>query len=78
MMFGYECNDILIEDGICKGVFISKGNEHLQIDAEKIVVLDDGVIAGIGTHTELLKTCQVYQEIASSQLSEEELRKGVC
>jgi tRNA(Ile)-lysidine synthetase-like protein len=37
MMFGYECNDILIEDGICKGVFISKGNEHLQIDADKIV-----------------------------------------
>jgi ATP-binding cassette subfamily B protein len=48
------------------------------MDAEKIIVLDDGVIAGIGTHTELLKTCQVYQEIASSQLSEEELRKGVC
>ncbi|MBP3384918.1 MAG: ABC transporter ATP-binding protein [Firmicutes bacterium] len=48
------------------------------MDAEKIIVLDDGLIAGIGTHKELLKSCQVYQEIASSQLSEEELRKGAC
>ncbi len=48
------------------------------MDADKIIVLDDGVIAGIGTHKELLESCQVYQEIASSQLSEEELRKGVC
>lgn len=46
------------------------------MDAEKIVVLDDGKIAGIGTHTQLLKTCDVYREIASSQLSGEELRKG--
>lgn len=46
------------------------------MDADKIVVLDDGEIAGIGTHRELLKTCGVYREIASSQLSEEELRKG--
>ena len=48
------------------------------MDADKIIVLDDGEIAGIGTHSELLQNCQVYQEIASSQLSEEELRKGVC
>jgi len=41
--------------------------------AEQIVVLDDGVVAGIGTHEELLKTCDVYYQIASSQLSEEEL-----
>lgn len=46
------------------------------MDAEKIIVLDDGEIAGIGTHQQLLKTCEVYREIASSQLSEEELRKG--
>lgn len=38
MMFGYECNDILIEDGVCKGVFISKGDDKQQIDADKIVV----------------------------------------
>lgn len=48
------------------------------MDADKIIVLDDGFIAGIGTHQELLESCQVYQEIASSQLSEEELRKGAC
>ena len=43
------------------------------MDADRIIVLDDGQIAGIGTHRELLKTCEVYREIASSQLSEEEL-----
>jgi ATP-binding cassette subfamily B protein len=48
------------------------------MDADKIVVLDDGLIAGVGTHRELLENCQVYREIASSQLSEEELRKGAC
>lgn len=41
--------------------------------AERIVVLDQGRIAGIGTHDELMKTCEVYQEIAYSQLSKEEL-----
>lgn len=46
------------------------------MDADKIVVLDEGRVAGIGTHRELLESCQVYQEIASSQLSEEELGKG--
>ena len=42
-------------------------------DADRIVVLDEGDIVGIGTHTELMKTCSVYQEIAYSQLSKEEL-----
>lgn len=41
--------------------------------AERIVVLDKGRVAGIGTHEELMKTCEVYQEIAYSQLSKEEL-----
>lgn len=41
--------------------------------AEKIVVLEAGKVVGIGTHAELLQSCPVYQEIASSQLSEEEL-----
>lgn len=40
--------------------------------ADKIVVLDDGRIAGIGTHSELIKSCEVYQEICQSQLSAEE------
>jgi len=43
------------------------------MNADKIVVLDDGNVVGIGTHQELLKTCDVYREIALSQLSKEEL-----
>lgn len=46
------------------------------IDADQIVVLDEGKIAGVGTHQELLKNNKIYQEIAYSQLSEEELAKG--
>lgn len=42
-------------------------------DADKIIVLESGNMVGIGTHEELLKTCSVYQEIALSQLSKEEL-----
>lgn len=42
-------------------------------NADKIVVLDDGKAVGIGTHEELMKNCKVYQEIAMSQLSKEEL-----
>ena len=42
-------------------------------DADKIVVLDDGEIVGIGKHDELMQSCEVYQQIARSQLSEEEL-----
>lgn len=42
-------------------------------NADKIIVLDEGRIAGMGTHEELMKTCTVYQEIALSQLSKEEL-----
>ncbi len=43
------------------------------MDADRIIVLDDGAIAGMGTHKELLTSCKVYHEIVSSQLSEEEL-----
>ena len=42
-------------------------------NADKIIVLDDGKIAGIGTHNDLLETCDVYKEIVLSQLSKEEL-----
>ena len=41
--------------------------------ADKIIVLDDGRIIGMGTHEELMKNCEVYRQIAMSQLSEEEL-----
>ncbi|RJG16351.1 ABC transporter ATP-binding protein [Paenibacillus thiaminolyticus] len=43
------------------------------MDADRIIVLDEGQIAGIGTHHELMETCPVYREIVSSQLSEEEI-----
>ncbi len=43
------------------------------IDANRIIVLDEGKVAGIGTHRELLENCTVYREIAQSQLSKEEL-----
>lgn len=42
-------------------------------DADKIIVLDEGKIVGVGSHEDLMKTCDVYQEIAYSQLSKEEL-----
>ena len=42
-------------------------------DADKIIVLDDGKIAGMGKHNELMETCEVYRQIAYSQLSKEEL-----
>ena len=44
------------------------------MDADQIIVLNEGKIAGYGTHKELLKSCKVYYEIAASQLSEEELQ----
>jgi len=43
------------------------------MDADRIIVLNEGKIAGIGKHQELLKTCPVYREIVASQLSEEEI-----
>ena len=46
------------------------------INADKIIVLDQGECVGIGTHKELLKNCDVYKEIALSQLSEEELENA--
>lgn len=46
------------------------------INADKIVVLNEGECVGIGTHKELLKSCKVYQEIALSQLSKEELENA--
>lgn len=47
------------------------------LNAEQIIVLDDGRVAGIGTHQELLENCEVYQQIAASQLSESELAAGM-
>ena len=46
------------------------------LNADKILVLENGECVGLGTHKELLKNCKVYQEIAYSQLSKEELENG--
>lgn len=46
------------------------------MNADKIIVLDEGKIAGMGTHKELLENCEVYKQIALSQLSKEELENG--
>jgi ATP-binding cassette subfamily B protein len=43
------------------------------MDANRIIVLDEGMVAGIGNHSELMETCPIYREIVSSQLSEEEI-----
>lgn len=44
------------------------------LHADKIMVLDNGAVAGCGTHKELMESCEVYRQIARSQLSEEELK----
>lgn len=46
------------------------------LDADQIIVLDEGKIAGRGTHRELMENCEIYQQIALSQLSKEELLNG--
>lgn len=54
-------------------VFIVSQRANSIRHADKIIVLDDGAAVGIGTHKELLKECEVYREICSSQLSGEEV-----
>lgn len=55
-------------------VFIVSQRATTIRHADQIVVLDDGKAVGIGTHKELLDTCQVYREICLSQLSKEEVQ----
>lgn len=57
-------------------VFIVAQRISTILNADQIIVLDEGKIVGIGNHEELLKKCKVYKEIAQSQLSEEELKNG--
>ena len=52
-------------------VFIVSQRASSIMHADKIIVLDDGEVAGLGTHEELLRSCEVYREIYSSQFSEE-------
>ncbi len=54
-------------------IFIVAQRVSTVMDADRIIVLEDGRIVGIGKHKELLKTCEVYKEIVYSQLSEEEI-----
>ena len=54
-------------------VIIVAQRVNTVMDADRIIVLDDGRIVGRGTHRELIRACEVYREIVSSQLSEEEL-----
>ena len=56
-------------------VFIVSQRAASIMQADQIIVLDDGEMVGIGTHQELLKTCEVYQEICYSQLSKEEVAR---
>jgi ABC-type multidrug transport system fused ATPase/permease subunit len=74
--------DFATDAALRKAIRNSSGNTTLFIvsqrastimNSDEIVVMDDGQIAGIGSHAELLKTCEVYREICSSQLSEEEM-----
>ncbi|WP_167959042.1 ABC transporter ATP-binding protein [Anaerosporobacter faecicola] len=61
----------------CKGmtVFIVSQRANAIKYADQIIVLDDGVVEGIGTHKELFESCEVYREICLSQLSEEEVQR---
>ena len=54
-------------------VFIVSQRASTIMGADQIIVLDDGQVAGIGTHEELLQSCEVYQEICQSQLSANEV-----
>ena len=54
-------------------IFIIAQRISTVVEADRIVVLDEGEIAGIGTHSERLQTSEVYRQIALSQLSKEEL-----
>ena len=58
-----------------KTVLIVGQRINTIMNADKIIVLNEGKIVGQGTHQELMKDCEVYQEIAASQLSEDDLQK---
>lgn len=59
-------------------VFIVSQRVSTVMDADQIIVLDEGSLAGIGTHRELMKTSEVYRDIVSSQLSEEEIAEEIA
>jgi len=68
----------LVEETVGKTVLIVAQRLSTIMQADNIVVLDDGRVVGQGSHDQLLKTCRVYREIAESQLSDDELRSTVA
>ena len=68
-----ELRQALSEKTKDKTVIIVAQRISTILKAEQIIVLDEGKIAGIGTHSQLLENCPAYLEIAKSQLSEKEL-----
>lgn len=70
----YKLRKALLEDTTQMTVFIVSQRASSLMHADKIIVLEDGNMAGCGTHEELLENCEVYQEICYSQLSKEEVR----
>lgn len=59
-------------------VFIVAQRVGTVMDADRIIVLEEGRVAGIGTHKTLMQTCEVYREIVSSQLSSAEIEEGIA
>lgn len=68
----------LMEETKESTVFIVAQRISTILHADQIIVLDEGQMAGIGTHQELLQNCEVYRQIASSQLSEEEINSSLA
>ncbi len=68
--------EALKEETINKTVIIVAQRISTILNADQIIVLDEGKIVGKGTHNELIRTCEVYKQIALSQLSKEELENG--
>ena len=66
----------LAQNAAGKTVIVVAQRISTVLNADKIVVLEEGKMVGCGTHSELMKTCPTYREIAESQLSEEELKGG--
>lgn len=68
-----KLRQVLKKETMTSTVLIVAQRISTIINADKIIVLDQGQIVGTGTHSELINNCEIYKEIASSQLSEEEL-----
>lgn len=66
----------LSQNAAGKTVIVVAQRISTVLNADKIVVLEEGKMVGCGTHSELMKACPTYREIAESQLSEEELKGG--